>query len=539
MKVLKSMKSSHFGYDAETLGAAVQLLMLSGQMTVPQKLFEVAVPKKSAMLLKKSLQISELWDFKDDITYNTYGMAFQGTASWGVGLTVRMAAKDYRFKVLHLDRFGKRMVYLLPVAQLSTLSALPQIDLSHDEMKMLLQMADDISNNVGYQEYFMKIKHPVKKSILQHTADWRHLPYNRCSLLELLSKEPLLLEVVVTALDAQLRSLKKMSHAPQGITNFILPGKDDHAEKWLYSALQALTFSNEQGIIYAGPVEIRAKGVTALQQWEACYNRLAVLRASTSTLLSSLLEQAQESERTRKCGGLALQGFPTAPIILSKAPYCCSSVTDVKLPEDVQPLNCMEQDLLRTAMSQTLSKSTAKRLYHCWLKQVSSMTAYRLLGLKCWRDILRMAVIEMWFPDDDLYTQATQLMEATTATLEEDALKREAELARACDFIAQQKLYEDLIVNRPKSIQDWDDKCKKGAVAFHYIPAQGDDKGKRLLAFTPVSLRKLLNTIGLSESLFQAFLTKCEINGLLKYRKHNIKFGKDQVSAIVFSLETI
>lgn len=52
MKVLKSMKSSHFGYDAETLGAAVQLLMLSGQMAVPQKLFEVAVPKKSAKLLK-------------------------------------------------------------------------------------------------------------------------------------------------------------------------------------------------------------------------------------------------------------------------------------------------------------------------------------------------------------------------------------------------------------------------------------------------------------------------------------------------------
>ena len=98
-----------FGYDDKRLADSVRQMILSGQAEIPQKLFEVDIPKKGTEKLRRSLQSSELWELHGDTVYNVFGVAFQGIASWGVGLTVRLAGRDYRFKVLHLDRFGKRI----------------------------------------------------------------------------------------------------------------------------------------------------------------------------------------------------------------------------------------------------------------------------------------------------------------------------------------------------------------------------------------------------------------------------------------------
>ena len=223
------IKRIMFGYDDKRLADSVRQMILSGQAEIPQKLFEVDIPKKGTEKLRRSLQSSELWELHGDTVYNVFGVAFQGIASWGVGLTVRLAGRDYRFKVLHLDRFGKRMVYLLPAAQISNLSVLPQIDLSHDEGKLILQMAEDLSKSTGCQEYFMVIKNPVAGTIAQQAADWRKQPYEERELLALLSQNHILWEAAVTALDAQLHSFKKLWHSPQGITNFVLPGGDAEA----------------------------------------------------------------------------------------------------------------------------------------------------------------------------------------------------------------------------------------------------------------------------------------------------------------------
>ena len=531
------IKRALFGYDSMRLAEAVRQAVLSGQGATPQKLFEVDIPEQGAERLRKALKASELWELHGDTVYNVFGIAFQGIASWGAGLTTRMAGRDHRFKVLHLDRFGRRMVFLLPAAQVDNLRGLPRIDLSHDEVKLLLQMADDLIGSTDCQEYFMKIKTPAADTIVHQTAAWGKVAHNESDLLALLSKEPMLWEVAVTALDAQLRPFKRLRDAPQGITNFILPTGDAAAEKWMFAVLQALTFTNEQGILQAGPIELRLKETADLRQWRCSYGRMVLLRTATGALLAPLLEEAEEIERIRKCGGHAPRGFSTAPISLSRAALCCSQATDIQLAKNMSPPTFAEQDLLRAAMSRALSRDIARRVYQCWKRRLAERTAYRLPGLRVWRSILRDTLAELWFSDAELRIQALALCGDAQEALEAAQKQREDTLARAYELLSHPERYRQWIMDRPDSKQVCMDKLSDEAMAFHYIPQKGKDHGVHLLAFSKASLLRLLNTVGLDESLYDAFIDLCGRYGLLDQKKRTINLGAESFCAVTFFAE--
>ena len=516
---------------------AVRQAVISGQGETPQKLFEVGIPKQGAERLRKALKASELWELHGNTAYSIFGVAFQGIASWGAGLTIRMAGRDHRFKVLHLDRFGRRMVYLLPAAQAGNLSELPRIDLSHDEVKLLLQMADNLSKSADCQEYFMKIKTPAVNTIVHQAATWCKQAYDEVALMTLLSQESLLWEVAVTALDAQLRSFKRLRNAPQGITNFILPKGDATAEKWVFAVLQALTFSNEQGIILTGPIELQLKDTADLRQWRNSYGRMVILRTATGALLAPLVEQAEEMERIRKCGGHAPYGFPTAPLSLSRAVLCCSQAADIQLVKGMRPPTFAEQDLLRSAMSRPLSKDIAQRVYQRWKLRLTEPTAYRLPGLRVWRNILRDTLAELWFSDAKLRIQALALCEDAQEALEAAEKQRADTLARAYELLSHPERYKKWIIDRPASKQVCMDKLSDEAMAFHYIPQKGNDQGVHLLAFSKASLLRLLNTVGLDESLYEAFIDLCKRNGLLHQKKQTINLGSEFFCAVTFFAE--
>ena len=531
------MKSTVFGYTHEQLSDIVRQMLLSGQGETPQKLFEVDIPERGAERLRKSLKASELWELHGDTVYSIFGVAFQGIASWGPGLTTRMAGRDHRFKILHLDRFGRRMVFLLPAAQVDNLRGLPRIDLSHDEVKLVLQMADDLIRSTDCQEYFMKIKTPAADTIVHQTVAWGKVAYNESDLLTLLSKDPMLWEVAVTALDAQLRPFKKLRVAPQGITNFILPTGDTTAEKWVFAVLQALTFSNEQGILQAGPIELRLKETADLRQWRCNHGRMVILRTATGTLLAPLLDEAEEIERIRKCGGHAPHCFPTTPISLSRAALCCSQATDIQLAKNMSPPTFAEQDLLRAAMSRALSKDIAQRVYQRWKRRLAERTAYRLPGLRVWRSILRDALAELWFSNAELRIQALALCGDAQEALEAAQKQREDTLARAYELLSHPERYKQWIMDRPDSKQVCIDKLSDEAMAFHYIPQKGKKHGVHLLAFSKASLLRLLNTVGLDESLYDAFIDLCGRYGLLDQEKRTINLGAESFCAVTFFAE--
>lgn len=74
-------------------------------------------------------------------------------------------------------------------------------------------------------------------------------------------------------------------------------------------------------------------------------------------------------------------------------------------------------------------------------------------------------------------------------------------------------------------------------LAFRFIPKQGEDKGRTFLAFIPNTVKALLRRAGVEEELYDAFLNRCEIQGILNEKKRTIKLGNSPLNAVVFDEE--
>ena len=159
--------------------------------------------------------------------------------------------------------------------------------------------------------------------------------------------------------------------APPGIYNFVLSKKDRNTAGIL-SAFQALTFTTCEESGYPGPVLVDGNA-EALPTWRACCGRLTII-TSAPGVPGKLMDEAQEFVRLKKCQGLAATSFPAPPIILSTTPACHPLVWDVSL-EKMSPLSEAEQDTLRAAMAQLVSKQTASDVYNTWKSVMSSMVA--------------------------------------------------------------------------------------------------------------------------------------------------------------------
>jgi len=418
------------GYSHKELSDAICRNVMSGQTTAVFHLLTVKTPEKNYKASKKALQSSENWCLKNSTVYNVYGICIHGLASWGNSLTVRMNEIDYRFKVLHLDRFGQRFVYAIPVHLLGNVKKLPRIMLSRDEIDLILDMANELRTTDSDQEILVYLKSPARNTIKNRVDAWKSVELKQDDLLALLEGFPVLIDIVVTALDAQLRSFKRLSNAPVGICNFLLPSGDTEASSWLLTVLGALTFSSETGPISQGPILIQLNEKTDLKRWELCIDHLTIIRA-TGSQLRPLQKQLEENERIQKSGGDLRWQYPTLPLTLTKSALHCPNAIDIKLPEEACPLMDEQLDLLRKAMSLLLCRTIAKVAYHDWKAIMDSPTSYRLSSLTVWRSMLTKQVLSTWFPSEPLSSRANLLCLSLRKQHEAEIAERDEILRQA------------------------------------------------------------------------------------------------------------
>lgn len=514
---------------------AVCQIILAGLGNQPQKLFEIKSPRKEVALLRKILNASENFQLSNATIYNAYGVSFCGIASWGKILCVRFNGCDHRVRILNLDRFGNRIVYSIPISKTDKLSALPGIDFSASELRIMLNIANELSSKVT--EQLIEIRRPVRTNIRDQRLFWTSTQFSESVLLKLLESFPTLFEVAITAFDAQLRALKKMRQAPLGIVNFVFSDKSFESKEYLISVFQAFCFANETGRIRAGPIEIELKSPNDLSDWSLYAQRLVMLETSSGSLLRPLIEEIGEQERKLKCGG-SIHRFLTLPISICHSALHSSQAIDISLPMKVPHLTSIQYDTLRCAMSKSLSVDIAQHVYTQWKLRASAPDAYRLNGLHVWRYLLGSELCCTWFSDPTLRSRAMSLVQKSTDQQRQEEQQREQLLQRAMDLLAAPAKYASAIVDRPKSKQAAQDILSDEAVAFRFEPRQGADHGKKLLAFTKLSLLRLLRRVDFQGDLLEAFLEQCQTSGILDQASRVIKLGDQTINAVTFSLET-
>lgn len=524
------------GYSTALVEDTIKRAVASGQANDILELFEMEVPAESKKLHRKYLKAAENFTINGTIVHDVRGVSFNGIASWGNLVTVRMNHHDYRYRLFNLDRFERRSVFLVPIGLASSFKSLPGIDLSQAEIGFIKEMADTLKGKKTAEEILLHIEHPAKACIHTQTAAWDRISFDREKLLSLLKQNPGVLMIATAAMDTQLRGIKRLDAVPPGIYNFVLPGGESDTEKWFNSALNAMTFSNETGAFGSGPIEIRLKDSADLAKCENGMERMVLVRTASGALLWPLLEHLEKQEQIRKARGLQTPSL-TPPLVLSKGYLHCQQAADILLPKKLGVLNVESLNILRAAMSHVINKTMAKTLCGQLEYIMQSNEAYHLSSFRVWSELLLTALIEIWFSNGPLYTTARSLLENTEAQQRKEEARRKEILHKAFTLLSHPQKYRNEIIDRPASKADAVEQLATDAVAFQFVPCKGIDYGTELLAFTQKSLLRLLARVDCGEEFYDAFLYLCEANGVLDQRNRTVKLGDATINVITFSLE--
>lgn len=520
------------GYSNEKLHTHITGVAQSGA-DGPVKLFEVDTPKEAVKILKKALKASETMTIHGN-TVRSNGRSFRGILSKGTRVTVRVSGYGYRYQILHLDRFGIRSVYAIPITQASKLTGLPDLDLSTDELDLLQQMANELESCSTPEELLIEVKHPARETVREQKEIWVQMGEGgNCEILEEVVQEyEFIPDIAVAALDCQLRAFKSFKTAPTGVYNIVEPKKGD-AQGFLLPLLGAMTFSNEQGRVSFDEIIIHLKDSDDLNRWRKCRGRMVVIRTSTGSLLWPLIEEIEKQEQVIKSGGpLPTVQLPTIPISVTRSFLQVPYAVDIGLPalEKFPELNGSQLDCLRSAMGRVLNEDTAKRVKADWKKAKALPSFYRESGFETWRKILLKHLLAAWFPEKN--TEGIFL--SVTQRQEEDRRRREEILQQAFHMLAHTENYENQIVDRPSSKDEAIKLLSAKAVAFWFEPKKGDDKGKKLLAFSRDSLNRLLQSVNVQEEYYDAFIRLCDQEGILDKPNRSITLGGETFTAVTF-----
>lgn len=489
--------------------------------------------------LRKRLSADQSWEYRNFVAIHSSGVPVPAIAVWMRTISVNSAYYAHRFKLLKLYTFEHCAIFAIPACQTDRLKTLPGFDFSQTELDLIALMANNISTECAASEQVIEVKHPARNCLKARSAPWLTHPLQEQALIELLQTSPVILDVMVAALDAQLRAFKFFRTAPHLVYNFTISGLDVQAESFLLSTLRAINFTCEATFSSTQPIVISLKDETDLNRWKACVERLTVIRTATGTLLNSVFEQLEEEERIHISGGQLQSPWPTVPIVWSKVFLRRQHALDVELPKKVVPLTCAEQDLLRSAFSKVVNPKTAQNVYYQWRKEMSKPTSYRADPFSLWRNVLGQTMLRVFFHSPEHLDAGLSLLRDNEQIQIEAELNRTQTIKRAIELISDIDQYEREVIERPSSKETATKSLNKSrdAVAFRFSPTKGDDCGKQLLAFTKDSLLRLLARVSCDAMLYDVVLSECERLGILDQRNRTIKLGDKTLSAVTFKLE--
>ena len=497
------------------------------------------IPPKESKKLRRRLKASHNLHLENGAVWCSSGASVSAIASWVGIVDVDINGSCRRYRLLAIDRHGERSLFAIPIDMVDKLDELPTTGYSAAEIKLLRLMADEVSGQEAAREYHVASPHPARNDVKIQRDQWRGKP-DQEALLKLLRERPELLSVVTAALDVLLRSFKLFREGPLGLYNFTSTNGDVQADKDFCSALRAMNFTTAHSFTGAAIPEIWVRDQANLRRWHGCHDRIVLIRTATGSLLTPLLDEIDERERLRSCGGILPPRLPTVPIVRCKAVLNRPFVVDVVLPKGEKPLSAVEQDILRSAMALAVNRKVAQAVYDRWRERMSAPHAYRMDGFAAWVEVIGTEFLRAAFASaSQLRDQALELLSDSQAAQERAEQERAALITRALDLIGAPNRFEREIIDRPDSkaaaVQQLDD--EQTAVAFRFRPATGKDSGMHFLAFTRASLLRLLTRVSCGPELLDALLDAAEKSGLLDQRGRTIKLGKETGQFVTFHAE--
>lgn len=493
-------------------------------------------PQKQSKKLIEKIKYLKNWDYVDGNVIHAFGVPMPGIATWHGFVGIPMGACEYRFRILFLDRGGRRTLFAIPVTKLNSLKELPGLNLTTSEMQLLIEMADDLRGSKSDREEIVRVKHPAAADLIENSEFWKKQAYDEGKLLDLLEKEPALLPLIVAVVDSQLRALKRCRRAPVVLFNFIPDSPKAQSVDAVLFALKSMTFSSASTCADQGPIELLVKDGHDLELWRNSMDRLVVLRTATGALLRPIFDELEERDRVAKCGGQMPAPLSSIPIIISRSVLNNKFAVDIETSKHTNRLALEDAECLRTAVSRLMSEKFIASAYHKWRSSMEKPDAAFRKAEKEWYNTLVRCLIDSLIHDSELHSRA-QLLLMTEADRRAEAERQlQILLERGVELVSSPELYIKQIIDRPASKAEAERLLSTDAVAFRFSPTRGEDRGKELLAFSKSSLLRLLQRVSVTEKEYEAMLSECEKAGILGKKNWPINLGGETFNAVTFSL---
>ena len=465
------------------------------------------------------------WDGENTTTSD--GCTVPGFAFWDKVQATELAGYTYRHRLFAIVRPSDCHVYAIPAELAERKFALPDIELADSELGAYLRIAASITP--APTEYTVHCPRPAKDAVKSNRGEWRDNELNLEALGQLLKQHSdWLFHVITAALDVQLRSFAPCAEIPIFLYNFTAKKPNLQVDQAITRAFTALNLTTEGTACNSAPPQIIVSDGGDLADWSGCRDRLVILRTSTGAPLKPLFDDLDECERQARFGGVLPRRLATVPIIRSRTIFDRDDTVDIELPSIIDPLTGYDLDLLRIAISHTLTKANAAEAYRRWYGPMNSRARYQLDPFEVWRTAVIQVFLEANLPSHGMaFTAAYNGFEDAQASQLRAEAEREETLQKALELLGDQSRYEDEIIPKPATADEatrlLDD--EQAAVAFRHTPTQGNDRGQPFIIFSNASLFRLLRRAGLDEELYDACKKRATEMGLLVRQSWPVKVG--------------
>lgn len=308
------------------------------------------------------------------------GIVLPRIAIWKRPLALQIAQDvTVRYKILKFY-YQHLITYAIPVSKADSLTSLPQIDCTSDEIKGILRAAN-ILPNPSSKEKFYRISSPVASDIAVHrdtfasqaTAD---LP---AKLLTLLHSGDYILALIAICADVHYRAMHSQPALPDVLYNFIGESRQQDWRDQLLNLFTALNFSTAAGCVHSRPLITQVKDASDLKRWHnGPRDRLHLISTATGSLLWSLIECLSDPNNRSQCGRIP-SPLPTVPITICSSALCLPHAFDFDLTKNLKSIAPADFDLIREAMCEFLQDQHLQAAKTLFDRRMSSPTSYRML----------------------------------------------------------------------------------------------------------------------------------------------------------------
>lgn len=465
-----------------------------------------------------------------------YGITVPGFAYWDNTLATVVNGYTYRHRELCLCRPDDGRSYAVPMSMVERKFKLPDIELADDELEAYKYIADRISPKPDEITY--TVNHPAKTAIKDNRDDWKKESLDPGGFSDMLKENnEWLTPILIAALDTQLRSFSGCNGIPIFCYNFTLKKVNLQADSNFIRALTAMNFTVQDGACSAAPREITVQDNGDIEDWNGCHDRLVVLRTVKGGGLAPIFDKLDTYDRSRAYKRVLPPRLSTVPIIRSKTFFDRSDTVDCELPEVIPALTDAQLSWLRTAFSCVLTGENAADASEHWRDRMYHMCGFLRNPFEEWRDVLHRVFLDSVFPNQDQAKGTAQTGFQTAQKRQKEAEEeREKTLQDALELLRDQSRFDGEIVKKPGTSDDATRLLDKEqtAVAFRHTITQGVASGQHFVVFSNSSLFRLVQRVGLDESMYDVLKKRAAEIGLLVRLSKPVKFGQTSFNGFWF-----